>query len=88
MDTSKIQKEDDVTNLNDNNYTYLTIDSIDIEKIKKDLDMKIIYENDSCCKFINNLKPNELLDKITKYKINKILIEDISIEDLFMEYYK
>lgn len=83
-----IIKEDDVTNLNDNNYTYLTIDSIDIEKIKKDLDMKIIYENDSCCKFINNLKPNELLDKITKYKINKILIEDISIEDLFMEYYK
>lgn len=83
-----IIKEDDVTNLNDNNYTYLTIDSIDIEKIKKDLDMKIIYENDFCCKFINNLKPNELLDKITKYKINKMLIEDISIEDLFMEYYK
>ena len=66
----------------------MTIDSIDIEKIKKDLDMKIIYENDICCKFINNLKPNELLDKITKYKINKMLIEDISIEDLFMEYYK
>lgn len=83
-----IIKEDDVTNLNDNNYTYLTIDSIVIEKIKKDLDMKIIYENDFCCKFINNLKPNELLDKITKYKINKMLIEDISIEDLFMEYYK
>ena len=39
-------------------------------------------------KFLNNLTPNEVFDKLSKYKINKLLIEEGSIEDLFMEYYK
>ena len=39
-------------------------------------------------KFINTLKPNELFEKLSKYKIDKLLIEEVSIEDLFIEYYK
>ena len=68
--------------------TYLTIESDEIEKIKKELKLKVISENDNTIKFMNNLNPNELLQKITKYNISKILIEEISIEDLFLEYYK
>jgi len=83
-----IVKEDTVENIEKNNMTYLTIESTEIEKIKNDLGLKIILEDNNTIKFINNLNPNELLKKITKYKISKLLIEEISIEDLFMEYYK
>lgn len=84
----KIIKEDTVENIEKNNITYLTIESDDINKIKEELSLKIVSEHNNIIKFINNLKPNELLNKLSKYKINKLLIEDVTIEDLFIEYYK
>ena len=83
-----IIREDTVENIEKNNITYLTISSKEIEKIKKDLSLKIINEQNDTVKFLNNLKPDELLNKISKYKIEKILIEEVSIEDMFLEYYK
>ena len=61
---------------------------IEISKIKNELDLKIILEEDNKIKFINNLSPDILIKKLSKYKIDKLLIEEISIEDLFIEYYK
>lgn len=84
----KIIREDTVENIVKNSVTYLTIDSEEIAEIKNELDLKIISENNSVIKFMNNLSPNELMNKISKYKINKLLIEEVTIEDLFMEYYK
>jgi len=84
----KIIKEDTVENIVKNSITYLTIDSKDIENIKNELNLKVISEQSSTIKFINDLEPNELMNKISKYRINKLLIEEVSIEDLFIEYYK
>ena len=84
----KIIKEDSVSNLEKENITYLTISSSEIDKIKKELDLKIILEEENKIKFINNLIPDILIKKLSKYKIDKLLIEEISIEDLFIEYYK
>ena len=61
-----------------NNYIERVIDEI----------LPTIYEQNNIIKFMNNLSPNELMEKISKYKINKLLIEEVSIEDLFMEYYE
>ena len=84
----RIIKEDTVENIVKNSITYLTIDSVEIDKIKQDLDLKIISEHNNIVKFMNDLNPNELMKKISKYKIEKLLIEEVSIEDLFIEYYK
>lgn len=84
----KIIKEDTVENIQKNSMNYLTIESKDIEKIKKELNLKIVYEHNSIVKFINTLNPNDLINKLIKYKIDKLLIEEATIEDLFMEYYK
>lgn len=84
----KIIKEDVIENIEKNNITYLTVESDEIEKIKEDLNFKIISEKNNEVKFINNLRPNELTKKIAKYNINKLLIEEATIEDLFIEYYK
>ena len=84
----KIIKEDTIENIKKNNYTYLTISSSEINKIKKDLKLEIKDESKSEVKFINNMDTNELIKKLSNYKIDKLLIENISLEDLFSNYYK
>lgn len=83
-----IIKEDTVENILKNNKTYLTIESNDIEKIKKELKLKIISESDNTIKFLNDKNINEIIKQISKYELNKLLIEEVSIEDMFIEYYK
>ena len=84
----KIIKEDTIENIKKNNYTYLTISSSEINKIKKDLKLEIKEESKKEIKFINNMDTNELIKKLSNYKIDKLLIENISLEDLFSNYYK
>ena len=84
----KIIKEDLIENIKKDNYTYLIISSKEIDKIKKDLNLKILSEYKNEVKFINNLNTNELINKLSKYQIDKLLIQEISLEDLFINYYK
>lgn len=84
----KIIKEDTMENIKKENYTYLKISSKDIDKIKKELGLKVFKETKEETIFMNNLKPNELLSKLSKYEIDRLLIEEIQLEDLFINYYK
>ena len=83
-----IIKEDLIKNIKKDNYTYLTIKSNSISKIKEELNLKVLEENDKEIKFINNLETNTLIKILSKYKIDKLLIEEISLEDLFVNYYR
>ena len=84
----KIIKEDLIENINKEHFTYLTITSKNIDKIKKDFNLEVKSEVDDTIKFINNMETNTLIKKLSKYKIDKLLIENISLEDLFTNYYK
>ena len=83
-----IIKEDLIENINKNDYTYLTITSNNIIEIKKDLNLKIKEELENKVKFVSDIEINTLIKKLSKYNIDKLLIENISLEDLFEEYYK
>lgn len=83
-----IIKEDLIENINKNNYIYLTISSKDINTIKKDLKLKVKEENNNEIKFLSDIEINTLIKKLSKYNIDKLLIENIALEDLFEEYYK
>ena len=83
-----IIKEDTIENIMKDNYTYLSISSKDIEKIKKDLKLEVVEETKTYTKFANDIEPNKLIAKLSKYEIDKLLIENISLEDLFSKYYK
>ncbi|MBQ9318080.1 MAG: ABC transporter ATP-binding protein [Bacilli bacterium] len=83
-----IIKEDLIENILKNNFTYLTISSKDIDTIKKDLSLTIKKESDKEVTFINNMNINDLIEKLSHYKIDKLLVENISLEDLFENYYK
>lgn len=84
----KIIKEDKIENIEKNGMTYLTIESDEIDKIKNELKLKVISESNNSVKFLNNNNPNELIKKISKFNIDKLLIEEAPIEDIVMEYYK
>lgn len=83
-----ILKEDIMDNIKKENYNYLKIQSNENNKIKKELNLEIITENKQEIIFLNNIKPNDLIKKLSKYNIQKLIIEDIPLEDLFMKYYK
>ena len=86
--SGKIIKEDTIENIKKENYTYLTIGSNEIDKIKEELKLEINEEKNNEVKFINNIEINTLINKLGKYKIDKLLIEEISLEDLFANYYR
>ena len=83
-----IIKEDTIENIKKNSYTYLTISSKDISSIKKDLNLQIATENDNEVTFVNTYDSNKIIKKLAKYNIDKLLIQEIPLEDLFMNYYK
>ena len=83
-----IIKEDLIENIKKDNYTYLKIKSPDINKLKKELNLKIFKESKKEIIFINSLKPNELIPILNKYNIEHLLIEEVPLEDLFINYYK
>ena len=75
-----ILKEDTMDNIKKENYTYLKIQSNEINKIKKELNLEIITENNQEITFLNNIKPNALINKLSKYNIQKLIIEDIPLD--------
>ena len=83
-----IIKEDLMENIKKDNYTHLTIFSKDISKIKKDLGLQVVEESNNQATFINKLDSNTLINKLSKYDIDNLLIQEISLEDLFASYYK
>ena len=84
----EIIKEDLIENVKHDNCTYLIIKSKDIKKIKKDLKLKIVKEDNDEVTFINDLDSNTLISKLSKYNIDSLFIKELSLEDLFINYYK
>lgn len=76
-------KVDTISNFNKNNYLNIHIESKDIEKISQELNIDIINNN-----FIYQGDINILINKLSKYKIDKLLINEPEIEELFIDYYK
>lgn len=81
----KIERVEDLLK---NNLTFITITSREIEKIINDLNVDLIYKDKNTIKFKNKFDVDLLIKKISKYKIDKILIEEMGLDDLFLHYYK
>ena len=84
----KLLKIESIKELKDKSLTFVTITSQEIEKIKRDLNPELIFENDEIIKFKNTQTPNELIKTLSKYNIQKILIEEATLEEMFLHYYE
>lgn len=83
----KLIKIAKINELNDNNLNIVTVSSKEIDKIIKDLNVKINTRDKNMIKFTNQLSYNELIKELSKYDIEKLLIEEATIEDMFLNYY-
>ena len=63
--------------------------SSDIEEIKTKLqNVKIISLDTNTIKFSNTMPINTLISFLGKYNIEKLRIEEATLEDMFFHYYK
>ena len=81
-------KIETIEELKSKNLTYVTVESEEINKIIEKLNIECINQKDNAIKFKNTISSDILIKELSKYKIDKILIEEASLEDIFMHYYK
>ena len=81
-------KVEKIEELSKKNLGFITIESKDIKDIIKELNIDVIYLNENTIKFKNNIPYDKLIKKLSNYEIEKILIEDMNLEDMFLHYYK
>ena len=81
-------KVESINELKDKNLLYITVESSDVKKIKKDLKIKDVEINGDVMKFKNSGSVDELIKGLSKYSISKLLIEEATLEDIFLHYYK
>ena len=80
-------KIENIEELSNKKLTYVTVTSKECEQIIQELGCKIISQSDNTVKFANSMPSGELLQVLVKYPIDKLLIEEPMLEDLFMHYY-
>lgn len=81
----KIEKIEDLFS---NSLTVVTVTSNQVSDIEKDLNIDIISKDENTIQFGNSLSHDELIKKLSQYKIDRILIEEATLEDMFLHYYK
>ena len=84
----KLLKIETIEELQNKNLTIVTLTSKDIDKITKELKVGIELKENYTIKFKNNIEIDKLIKILGKYNIDKLLIEEATLEDIFLHYYK
>ena len=84
----KLIKIENMEEVSKKNLTFVTVTSEQIKDIEKDLKQNVISKNEKTIKFANSIPHDELIKSLSKYKIDRILIEEATLEDVFMHYYQ
>lgn len=85
---SHLVKIEDVDSLNNNRLTFIKITSADNEKIKEALDLETYELGKNTIRFKYDKDVNSLLSVLTNFNIDRMLIEEPTIEEIFMHYYR
>lgn len=80
---------DTVKNLSKNNFVIITIKSKDVKKINlplKEMHIKSMKNDELVFMYKGDI--NKIIKVLAEYKIDKLLIEEPTIDEVFMHYYK
>ena len=86
--SGRLLKIEPMNELIDKNLSYVTISSKECNNIIKELDINDAYYENNTVTFKNTINANTLIKKLSKYNIDKLFIEQASIEDIFLHYYE
>lgn len=82
-------KIETIDNLTKTDFCYVTLESKEIDKLNLPKGKMIIkHNNKKTIKFLYNGKSDDLIKTISKINIDNILIEEPSIEEIFIHYYE
>ncbi len=82
-------KELDINNIAENNFSIITIGGSEFKKLKLPMkDIVIKEESNNAIKFIYKGNINNLIKTLSEVEIEHLTIEEPSIEDIFMNYYR
>ena len=84
----ELLKVEKVEEMQKKNLNFVMIESEEIDKIIKDLNLDVALKRNNTIRFKNNLSSDKLIKSLAKYKIDKVLIEEATLEDIFLHYYK
>lgn len=70
------------------NFVYVTISANDVSMIIESLGLEDFEREDNTIRFKNNLPLNELIRLLANYDLRELLIEEATIEDMLLHYYK
>ena len=85
----KLIEIETIENLSKNDFVIVTIKSNKVKKINlplKEMHIKTMKDNELVFIYRGNI--NEITKTLSKYNIDKLLIEEPTIEEVFMHYYK
>ena len=77
-----------VNEISDKQLTFVTVSSDDIDALVAELGAKVLSREENTVRFANSLPDDELIKKLSKFRIRKILIEEATLEEMFMHYYE
>lgn len=83
----KIIKIDNIENFNNSNLVKVELESEVVNQIKEKLNLKEFQENEKELKFVYS-DVNKLIRVLSEFSINKLLINELDIEEIFIHYYK
>ena len=80
-------KVETIKELKNKNLNNVTILSKDVDKISKDLKNIDFVINNNKLEFKNTMDSNKLIKLLSKYDIEDLLIEEATLEEMFLHYY-
>lgn len=84
----KLLNIETISELQKKNLTFITIKAQEIDKIVKKLKLENIEYKDDSIRFKNTMNIDKLIKILAGFSIEKLLIEEATLEDIFMHYYK
>ena len=84
----KLLKVEKIGELLKKNLDLVTVTSKEVKKLVEELNVEVVESNKNTVKFKNVLPANELIKTLAKYEIEDLLIEEASLEDIFLHYYE
>ena len=77
-----------VDEISDKQLAFATVTSDDVDAIVEELGVKVLSREGDTVRFANTASDDELIKTLSRYRIRKILIEEATLEEMFMHYYE
>ena len=77
-----------VDEISDKQLTFVTVSSDDNDALVAQLGVKVLSNEEGTVRFANSMPDDELIKKLSNFRIRKILIEEATLEEMFMHYYE